>query len=152
MRSVTITSDSKMPTGYVRMGAPMSVQVEFIISKEPVSPVLGVVIRGGHGAPILGVNNRFIAGYQFPEAVSQGTITCEFDSLPLVHGRYSIDLYFGHRHGDTDEVEDAIAFEVLPADVFGTGQLPPTSAGPIWWPATFVLRARECEPITEEAR
>jgi lipopolysaccharide transport system ATP-binding protein len=149
MRSVTIFSDSKMPTGYVRMGAAMSVHVEFSALKQPVSPVIGVAIRSSHGAPILGVNNRFIAGYQFPDAVSNGTIICEFDSLPLVPGRYSIDLYFGHHHGDTDEVHDAIAFEVLPADVFGSGQLPPTSSGPIFWPAKFSL---EGEPTRRQSK
>ena len=43
-------------------------------------------------------------------------------------------------------VYDAIAFEVMPGDAFGSGKLPPKSAGPIFWPATFDLKERSNQP------
>src|SRR2546426_8272601 len=39
----------------------------------------------------------------------------------------------------SDIVHEAISFDVLAADVFGTGQLPPPAAGPIYWPARWTL-------------
>ncbi|MEW6736709.1 MAG: hypothetical protein AB1489_35800, partial [Acidobacteriota bacterium] len=44
---------------------------------------------------------------------------------------------------DHDIVHEAVSFEVLPADVFGTGQLPPALAGPIYWPAGWSLQVGE---------
>ena len=55
-------------------------------------------------------------------------------------GTYLVDLYFGNESRDLDVVHDAIAFEVVPGDVFGSGKLPPKSAGPIFWPATWDLK------------
>jgi lipopolysaccharide transport system ATP-binding protein len=140
MRQVTLGSDLLAPISSVRMGSPLSVQVEFSTKSEPIHPVLGVVILNQHGSPIFGVNNRFISGYNFDNPVSTGAITCHFDRLPLMPGRYVLDLYFGHQHDDLDVVHEAISLEVAPADVFGTGQLPPRSAGPIFWPATWSLQ------------
>jgi lipopolysaccharide transport system ATP-binding protein len=125
------------------MGSPLSVEVEFFSRSKPIQPVLGIAVKNQHGSPIFGINNRFISGYNFNNPVSNGTITCSIDRLPLMPGRYVLDLYFGDQHDDLDVVHEAISFDVAPADVFGTGQLPPPSAGPIFWPATWSLRNGE---------
>jgi lipopolysaccharide transport system ATP-binding protein len=140
MRRVTLLSDLAGPISSVCMGSPVSVQVEFFSNSEPIHPVLGVVVLNQHRSPIFGVNNRFVSGYTFGNPVLDGTITCHFDTLPLMPGKYVLDLYFGHEYDDLDVVHDAISLEVAPADVFGTGQLPPRSAGPIFWPATWSLQ------------
>jgi hypothetical protein len=54
---------------------------------------------------------------------------------------YLVDLYFGNESRDLDTIYDAITFEVVPADVFGSGKLPHKGAGPILWPASWDLRA-----------
>ena len=140
MTQVTLFSSPEVPSSSVRMGSSLAVQVAFRSTTKLKPPVLGVVIRDKHGAPILGVNNRFISGYEFSEAVPQGTITCYFETLPLMPGNYGLDLYFGDEHVDLDTILGAISFDVTPADVFGTGRLPPAAAGPIFWPASWSLR------------
>jgi lipopolysaccharide transport system ATP-binding protein len=143
MTQVTLTSDLKAPTSSVRMGSLLAVEVEFFSGSKPIQPVLGLVVKNQYGSPIFTVNNRFIPGYSFDNPVSNATITCHFDKLPLMPGRYFLDLYFGDQYDDLDIVHEAISFEVAPADVFGTGQLPTPSAGPIFWPATWSLRNGE---------
>ena len=54
-------------------------------------------------------------------------------------GMYPLDLYFGSRTQDFDVVYNAAELTVLPADVFGTGKLPPTAAGNVCWPATWEI-------------
>jgi hypothetical protein len=55
-------------------------------------------------------------------------------------GRYYLDLSFGSELiYDVDEIHEAISFDVIPADVFGSGRLPPATAGPVFWPAKFKL-------------
>jgi len=140
MTQVTLFSSPDVPASSVRMGSSLAVQVSFRSKTSLKPPVLGVLIRDKHGAAILGVNNKFISGYQFTESVPQGTITCHFETLPLMPANYSLDLYFGNDHVDLDTILGAISFDVTPADVFGTGRLPPAACGPIFWPASFSVR------------
>jgi len=138
MVSVTLASDLVEPVSAVRMGGTLSVKVAFRNARA-ISPVLGVVIKNSHGVSIFGVNNKFIAGYVFEKRVATGVISCIVKDLPLMPGIYSLDLYFGDGPQDIDIVYDSISLEVLPADVFGSGQLPPTICGPIFWSAKFDL-------------
>jgi lipopolysaccharide transport system ATP-binding protein len=138
MSSVTLASDGTEPVSGVRMGATLSIKVAFS-SARPISPVLGIVIKNSHGLRVFGINNRFIAGYRFEKRIGSGLITCTVSDLPLMPGTYSLDLYFGDGPHDIDIVYDAISMEILPADVFGTGDLPPAGCGNIYWPASFAL-------------
>jgi hypothetical protein len=51
-------------------------------------------------------------------------------------GTYTLDLYLGEAE-DFDAISDAISFEVLAADLNGTGRLAPPSLGPTFCAATF---------------
>ena len=139
MAQVTLYSNGGLPSSCVRMGEDLSVQVGFQAGSEPFSPVLGLVVKNLYGMPIFAVNNRFIPGFEFSKSVKRGTITCHLERPPLLPGTYFLDLYLGDRNQDLDIVHEAISFDVLAADVFGTGQLPPPAAGPIYWPARWTL-------------
>jgi lipopolysaccharide transport system ATP-binding protein len=139
MTWVSLSSKSALASAAIPTGAPLSISVSFDSELRPVRPVLGVVVRTGAGVPIFGVNNRFIAGYNFLRPVSSGTITCTLERLALMPGNYYLDLYFGDGPEDVDVVEQAIAFEILPADFYGTGLLPPGNCGPVLADASFRL-------------
>jgi len=137
MTSVTLAADGTEPASTMRMGGTLTVKVVFN-SARPVLPVIGVVLKNSHGIAIFGVNNKFLAGDQFKRTAS-GTISTTMRDLPLYPGNYSLDLYFGDGADDIDIVCDAVSIEVLPADVFGPGQQPPSGTGAIYWPASFAL-------------
>jgi hypothetical protein len=102
--------------------------------------VLGVTVRTLQGATVFNVNNKFIGGFEFDRCMS-GTISCTFDNLPLMPGTYSLDLWFNDRTADLDIIFDAISFEVIPSDVFGTAHLPWPHLGPIFCRARFALES-----------
>ena len=54
-------------------------------------------------------------------------------------GNYTIDLYLGDANGDFDVINEATSFEVLAADVTGSGRLPPSSLGPLYCDANWRL-------------
>jgi homopolymeric O-antigen transport system ATP-binding protein len=148
MRSVEIHS-GEGPTGNVRMGAPVSIRVAFRRDSEPFHPYLGVVIKNVHGQTMLTVNNDFLPGFELARPVESGAVVCDFDWLPLMPGTYSLDLYLGtNPYADIDVIHDAISFEILPADVFGTGKLPEAAWGMIFWPAKWRLEPQypQAEP------
>jgi lipopolysaccharide transport system ATP-binding protein len=138
MTSVKLSSVSAQPVAVVAMGAPLSVNVCFECP-EPISPVLGIVIKNARGVPIIGFNNKYIGGYRFDQRVRCGTVSCHIDSVPLVPGSYFVDLWLNDGHDDIDVVFDGISFEVLAADVFRTGHLPPVGTGDIFMEARFSL-------------
>lgn len=139
MQEVTLYGGSDEPTSTLRMGEGLVISVAYCSGESPTRPVLGVVIKTRLGLAVLGVNNRFIPGFSFSDEHADGRITCRFAELPLMPGSYSIDLYFGNEHADLDVVLDACTFDVVATDIFGSGKLPPATAGPIFWPATWDL-------------
>ena len=121
------------------MGGSIDVRVGFKSSQRRIEPVLGIVVKNSMSAPIFGVNNRFI-GANRAALSDHGAVTCRLENLPLMPGRHYLDLYFGDMHQNYDVIENAVAIDVNHADVFGTGKLPPASAGPIYWPATWSIQ------------
>src|SRR5262245_25616385 len=64
-------------------------------------------------------------GVQLPELDGEATITCQMPAMPLLPGTYILDVgLIDGMHTNLDIVDGALSFEVIPADVFGTGQIP----------------------------
>ena len=141
MSRVTLSNGNQNPVSSIRSGSSLSISVEFDVLGSPTRPVLGVVVKTDLGAALFGVNNRFIPGFEFDLVTAHGTISCHLDKLPLMPGMYLVDLFFGNEIHDLDVVHEAISFEIVPSDVFGSGKLPPSAAGPFVWPATWDLHA-----------
>lgn len=138
MTMVTLSEGNGDFSAAFKMGGRLTVSVSFD-SERAFTPVLNVTVKNMHGLAIIRANNQFIGGFNFDQRRNSGTITCTFDKLPLLPGRYAIDLSLGDGFRDLDVVNDAITFEVLPADVFGTGKLPPPGSAVVFWPARFAM-------------
>ena len=139
MRSVSLHVSDGVPTSVLRMGSSLAVRVEFA-APSPVRPILGVVVRTTDGSPIFAVSNRFTNEGWDGEKRRSGSITCRFESLPLMPRTYLLDLHFGDfgdMTRDSDVICEAISFEVVPADLLSTGILPPAADGPIFWTAKW---------------
>ena len=136
MRRVALTGDRGEPAASIRMGSGLSIRVDYT-GDRAIAPVLGVVIKNNYGAPLFGVNNRLIPGYEFANTTRAGDITCHLRNLPLMPDTYAIDLYFGDGYTDHDVIYDAATFEVVSSDVFGSGKLPGPECGSMYWPATW---------------
>jgi lipopolysaccharide transport system ATP-binding protein len=136
MQRLTLLSEQRTPMRVIRLGDSIGIQVSFK-SEQPLKPVLGVVVRTITGSNLFGVNNRVVRATEVPTSVREGLITCWIEQPPLMPGTYFIDLYLGSDYGDLDVIQEAASFDVEAADVFGTGQLPPASAVPIYWPARY---------------
>jgi lipopolysaccharide transport system ATP-binding protein len=142
MTAVELVADGGASGETIRMGSALMVKVSFDCDSRLLHPVLAVAIKTAHHAPLFEVSNKYITEFLFPQRVSAGTITCRLDHLQLMPGTYYLDLSFGTELVcDMDVVHEAISFEVTPADVFGSGKLPPGVAGPLFWPAKFELQS-----------
>jgi lipopolysaccharide transport system ATP-binding protein len=144
MTEVILESGDERLSGELHMGDPLTIRVDFESTERPLKPpVLGVVIKTSLGVPLLGINNRILPAREPDGGIRRGSVVCHFDNIPLMPGRYLVDLFLGDGYGDLDIIPEAISFQVCAADVFGTGQIPPSAAGPICWPATFTILEQE---------
>ena len=139
MRRVRIVDDADGRSPAVPMRGTARIEVEFAMDAAIDDVTLGVVVKDTYQSPIFGINNKVIACPPQPHPLRAGTVVCRLPDLPLMPGVYPLDLYFGNRVQDFDVISNAAELTVVAADVFGTGKLPPPSAGPVCWPATWEI-------------
>jgi hypothetical protein len=141
MKSVVLFSGNEGPSGIIRMGSPLSIRVEFV-APRPIRPILGAAIKSAEGMPIFGMSNRWTNdGFDNP-AVLRGAVICNFAQLPLMPGTYLLELDFGDFGDitrDLDLVKEAVSFEIVAANLLGSGRLPRPIDGPVFWPATWAF-------------
>lgn len=142
MTRATLLDTDGGPADTFRVHDTLRIEVEFESPNAAFSPVLGYVLKNHIGAPVFALDNRTIDKGELEE-VGKGTITCEVPRIPLVPGRYTLDLYLGDRARSIDSVVDAVSFDVTPRDIYGTGRLPPPHTGSILWDGRWWLGARE---------
>jgi lipopolysaccharide transport system ATP-binding protein len=138
MTSIEMRSGGVAAPGAVRMGEELTLIVNYGAA-EPLRPVLGIAFKSNHGVPVFAVSDRFSSQLAFCEPAARGDIVCRIDPLMLMPGTYLVDLYFGDQGGDSDVIYEAFSFEVMPADMTGTGRLPAPNFGHVYCPATFGL-------------
>lgn len=139
MTGVRITDSQGQIASVLGMRGGLSIHVALATPPKPIRPVLGVVVKDRYGGAIFGNNNRVVPGYEFESLEGPSTIAIHFPQCPLMPGEYSVDLFLGNEHEDFDVIDDAIGFEIMPEDVFGSGKLPPPVSGPVWLPTTWTL-------------
>jgi hypothetical protein len=139
MRRVRVMDDADGRSPAVPMRGTARVEVEFALDSPLPDVTLGVVVKDAYHSPVFGINNKVTVCPPQAAPLSAGKVVCRLADLPLMPGAYLLDLYFGSRTQDFDVVYNAAELTVLPADVFGTGKLPPASAGSVCWPATWEI-------------
>ncbi len=144
MTAVELRSEGRCAEGGVRMGAPLEIAVSYRAAR-PLRPVLGVVLKTIQGQPVFGASDRFAEQLRECTPMAAGRVACTIDRLMLMPGTYLLDLWLGDPVDDFDMIHDALAFEVVPADMLGTGRLPPLGCGPVFCPATFTVAPEKLE-------
>jgi lipopolysaccharide transport system ATP-binding protein len=151
MKSATLLCDG-IEANTVPMGAQLTLEVEFEAETALRCPQIGFVILEEQGIALINANNQFQRSAEFQQPVQTGVIRCDLGAVPLVAGRYSISLWFGDRSTDTHIVHDALGFEVIERDIWGTGKTPPAGDSLMWWPITFSFVAENGAVTTVENR
>ena len=144
MKEVEVRGNS---IGTVRMGDPLVVSVGFE-SRQPIRPCCGFTVKTDRGFRIFHVSDRFSEQLASRQPVTSGSVVCQMTNLPLMPGRFALDLWLEDFDSPAglDRIDDAVTFEVISADVLETGRLPPTTEGPVFQHAQWNL---ECEEFPQ---
>lgn len=136
LQKVTMRTDR--PSGKpIYMNDDVEVEFTFHLPRSVRDVVLSVIVKNQLQVPLFGFNNLFLPWKAPNELFQSGTAVCRIERIPLMPGIYSLDVYVGTFGHNLDIIADALQFEVHPADVFGTGKLPPPSSGSIFCPASW---------------
>jgi lipopolysaccharide transport system ATP-binding protein len=136
MQSVELYSGTAQSNGMVKMGSALSIAVRYAYDR-PLRALLGVTLKTAYGAPLFAVSAKWSGDLDDCAPASRGRIVCTIDELRLMPGTYMLDLHFGDAAYDFDIITDAISFDVVAADLNGTGRLAPGKWGPMFCAAKF---------------
>jgi lipopolysaccharide transport system ATP-binding protein len=97
-------------------------------SGDPTNVMVGFSVYGAMGESIFLCSTK-VTGQDLTRVPSSGTFRCLIPRLPLLPGRYFVNVYLEVNGEVADWVQSAHSFEVTEGDFFGSGQLPPESHG-----------------------
>lgn len=91
----------------------LELTVEFASTTPIDDLVLGIVIKDALDTPLIGINNRHYQEYvsKFKQ-IDQGKICLNIPDLPLLSGKYNIDLFLGNKLSDIESVSNALIFAI----------------------------------------
>ncbi len=104
----------------------------------------GVAISNERSQRIAFFHSHYQSGMSFRGTDGRVRLSCNVPSLPLVPGRYFVELVLSDGYQVIEKVERAEAIDVVFADVFGTGKIPKSSQGYLVLPCEWTH-----EPIDE---
>jgi lipopolysaccharide transport system ATP-binding protein len=105
-----------------RTGEPLRLTFTYAASESFVSPAFAVVVRDMYGQEIVRLNTMPISGFPIDTLHASGHVTLTVDSLPLVAGRYTLDVRFVRANVECLlSLDGVVEFDVLPKDVYGSG-------------------------------
>jgi lipopolysaccharide transport system ATP-binding protein len=127
----------------IRMGDDVAIVVKFR-SPTAIRPCCSFTVKTDRGERIFHVSDHYSNQLSTASATDSGTLTCSLSGLPLLPGRYLLDLWledYSRSMRCFDMVADACWFEVSPADLLGSGKLPSPAEGPVFVSGQWSLQS-----------
>jgi lipopolysaccharide transport system ATP-binding protein len=141
IRSIRTLDEQGRESSLFPMGETLQVEIA-IASDVPLRGFqAGVGIDDAYGKRLMTFTTAIQPSDAMPETAQSGIVTIRIDDLPLTPGRYFLSPAVASSRGLDDLVEQAIAFEVVPKDVFGSGKTPNPTQGCFFHPASFSFQS-----------
>jgi lipopolysaccharide transport system ATP-binding protein len=125
----------------VPCGSPLRMSIELANMSDVTRGECGVVIRNEHGQRIALFQSQYHADMVFKNIGDTSRVEIVIPSMPLAPGRYHIDLAMYDQPEVVDYVERVASFDVVFADLFGTGKIPCSKQGHVVLPSEWKLAA-----------
>jgi lipopolysaccharide transport system ATP-binding protein len=141
---IYLTDLSGRKVGAVSPSEGFCISLKYHNSKESEIPnlIAGITIKSHLNVPLINLSN-YITGESLGKSLkSSGLLTCQIGGLPLLPSSYNVDfMLLSQPKGAKiiDKLENALNFEVLNKDFYGSGKLP--HIGLMMVPATWKVIA-----------
>jgi lipopolysaccharide transport system ATP-binding protein len=113
--------------GPARTGDDASIHLRYVGEAPGRETTISIAVDGPLGEPVAFLSNR-VTGDAL-RIGRAGEFVCSLPGLTLLPGRYSLTFYIEVNGLLADWIRNATYFDVFEADLYGTGQLPPTTYG-----------------------
>jgi len=126
----------------IRSGDKLTMRLHYRAYKPLRDLVVGINILTEYGT-LLAANNNWATGDDIPFVEpGEGFADLEIDCLYLLPGRYYLSLWLGKWNNQNDVLKNCIAFDVEPADYYGSGRGIESGFGLMFLPS----RWKSCAP------
>ena len=103
-------------------GMDLNIKLYYRCFEKGVNPIINLIIRNNLQIEIGNLLSR-VSYNGVMKLNEEGYVVCHIPKLPLMQGRYSIDLIMKYDFVLTDEVENIITIDVEKGDYYGTGKI-----------------------------
>ncbi|MEA1901790.1 MAG: ABC transporter ATP-binding protein [Thermodesulfobacteriota bacterium] len=110
----------------VPIGTSLTVHIHYQHSEPLNDPYFGLTFETPVGVKVIWVQTRLQKGH-LPDLPAAGVIACHIPRLTLLPGTYFVSPGCGSQTNQLDLVPRGWQLQVVEADLFGTGRLPPPS-------------------------
>jgi len=112
-------------TSSVQAGTGLVVRME-ILSHAQVNAEIGVGMFSSGGLRLTGFNSRDLNNFALDLLPGQRVVVeCKIPKMNIAPGAYRLNLRMMNLHRQViDSIDQALSFEVVPANYFGTGRMP----------------------------
>ena len=113
----------------IRMGTGLTMTAHYDVRSPISNPVFGFLIADERGRIVLRAYSHESYDGDLTKLSHGGSVSVRIEALPLMYGNYHVHLWLSQNRYPIDYVEYAASFEVLRADVYGTGRPPDANNG-----------------------
>lgn len=140
IESAKIVDDTGVRLPSFPIGSALTIELEFSSDSRPIrKPVMGLVFNHVSTGPVAAINTRVTGFSHTNKNYSAGRMRCTIPKLPLVQGRYEVDVWLGDGPSDLDVLKGYLAFDLEATDYYGSGVPPMASLGTVLLDASWDL-------------
>jgi lipopolysaccharide transport system ATP-binding protein len=141
LKRVWLTNQHGQITNSFSMGDTLTISYSFQGNRRIINPGFGFGFEDEYGQRIFSLNNYFIPNNKNTfDAIDNGTASFKVPNLPLLPGTYFISISLVENQIEwVDSIDQAISFNVLPSDIYGSGKIPERGQGIINIPGEIIV-------------
>jgi lipopolysaccharide transport system ATP-binding protein len=122
IRKIRILDDSGKENSMFRIGDNINLELSLDSGDREINtPVIRFGIENAYGIRVCNLFSDITLPRSFL-LKGKSTVTCHWSECRLVPGIYHVKLAVGHKGIGIDVVEQAIDFEIIQSDIYGTGK------------------------------
>lgn len=131
------------------LGEPITFEMRFDANQtSPLRrPVMGVVIHHITRGIVGGVSTRMTGFTPSDRSYANGVYHCIFNRIPLIQGKYTVDIWLGDGTLDLDTLSSVCQFNIEEGDVYGSGQIPFAELGVVFFEPEWKLISGDIEAV-----
>jgi lipopolysaccharide transport system ATP-binding protein len=131
LRGLRILNCAGVEALQFRPDEPITFEVTLHLPPDIEDPQLGIGVNNWRTDRIVTLSTK-LQGHDIPAGAGEVIVRCELPPVMLAVGSYRLRLVYGTSYRDLEIIDNLPAFEIVPADIYGTGRIPNAQQGVVY--------------------